>query len=311
MIRQPLFSVIIPTYNRADRLKIALESLCSQTFSDFEVIVCDDGSTDNTKEIVDSFRNRLELKYIWQQNWGGPAKPRNAGIKNSTGEWICFLDSDDFWYSEKLATCLNYLDKSDLMYHNFDYVGEKVPKYRKQIIGRKISAKNPFMDLLMNWNGIANSGVVVRKSIIDKAGYFDEDKSLIAVEDFDMWLRIAKITNRFTLITKTLGGYYLNPVGFSNQIRKCFERDLVVLEKYRNELTKTQYLNVKALIHIIEGIRYLVNDERNLANKYFYVGLLGKSRFVDRIFAITFIIMGKNTFHFLKFYRMLQARVVK
>jgi len=311
MIRQPVFSVIIPTYNRADQLKIALESLCSQTFKDFEVIVCDDGSTDNTKEIVDSFRNKLDIKYIWQQNWGGPAKPRNVGIKNSTGEWICFLDSDDFWYPDKLEVCLNYLPKSDLIYHDFDYVGENVPKYRKQIICRKLSTKNPFMDLLMNWNGIANSGVVVRKSIIDKAGYFDEDRSLIAVEDFDMWLRIAKITNRFTLISKSLGGYYMSPVNFSNEIKKCFERDVVVLEKYRNELTKRQYLNVKALIHIIEGIRYLINNERNLANKYFYVGLLSKGRFVDRIFAIAFIIMGKNTLHFLKSYRMLQARLVR
>ena len=151
----------------------------------------------------------------------------------------------------------------------------------------------------------------MRKSIIDKAGYFDEDRSLIAVEDFDMWLRIAKITNRFTLISKSLGGYYMSPVNFSNEIKKCFERDVVVLEKYRNELTKRQYLNVKALIHIIEGIRYLINNERNLANKYFYVGLLSKSRFVDRIFAIAFIIMGKNTLHFLKSYRMLQARLVR
>jgi len=311
MIRQPVFSVIIPTYNRAARIKIALESLSRQTFADFEVIISDDGSTDNTKEIVDAFRNKLDIKYIWQENWGGPAKPRNTGIQNSIGEWICFLDSDDFWYPNKLEICLNYMDKSDFVYHDFDVVGENVPNYRKQIICRKISTKNSFMDLLLNWNGIANSGVVVRKSIIDQAGHFDENKSLIAVEDFDMWLRVAKITNRFTHISKALGGYLSSPNSLTIQTKKMFEHDNAVLEKYRNELTERQYLNVKALLYIIGGIRCIFNNDRNLANKYFYTGLFSKSRFGEKIIALAFIIMGKNTLKFLKFYRMLQARLVK
>ena len=167
------------------------------------------------------------------------------------------------------------------------------------------------MDLLLNWNGIANSGVVVRRSIIDQAGHFDENKSLIAVEDFDMWLRVAKITNRFTHIPKALGGYLLSPNSFSNQTKKMFEHDNVLLEKYRNELTERQYLNVKALLYIIVGIRCIFYNERNLANKYFYSGLFSKSRFGEKIIAIAFIIMGKNTLKFLKFYRMLQARLVK
>ena len=167
------------------------------------------------------------------------------------------------------------------------------------------------MDLLLNWNGIANSGVVVRKSIIDQAGHFDENKSLVAAEDFDMWLRVAKITNRFTHIPKALGGYLLSPSGISMQPKKMLERDNALLEKYRNELTERQYLNVKALLYIIGGIRFIFSNERNLANKYFYIGLFSKSRVGEKIIAIAFIIMGKNTLKFLKFYRMLQARLVK
>ena len=75
------FSIIIPTYNRALLLKRCLDSLCSQTYRDFEVIVCDDGSTDGTNEIINQFEDKLSLKYLYDTNWGGPARPRNNGIK--------------------------------------------------------------------------------------------------------------------------------------------------------------------------------------------------------------------------------------
>jgi len=87
-----IISVIIPTYNRSKELKRCLESLTRQTYKKFEVIVCDDGSTDNTKEVVNSYRNVLNIIYIKDENFGGPARPRNNGIKLSNGEYIAFLD---------------------------------------------------------------------------------------------------------------------------------------------------------------------------------------------------------------------------
>lgn len=308
--RKTLFSVIIPTFNRADQLKIALSSLVYQTFKDFEVVVCDDGSKDNTQEIAESFKNQLSIKYIREEHWGGPARPRNTGIINSIGDWICFLDSDDLWYPEKLEVCLGYLDISDFIYHDLEVVGEHIPEYQKQIICRKISTKNAFKDLLLNWNGIANSSVIVRKSILDKTGLFTEDKSLIGVEDFDMWLRIGKITNRFTLIPKLLGGYYLSPVSFSISTKKCIESDYALLEKYRDELTERQYLNVKAVVNTLGGIRHLIHNERSSANHYFYLALFNKSRCLEKIKALFFLIMGKHAFKFTKLYRRLQSRVI-
>src|SRR5680860_1084245 len=109
----PTFSVIIPTYNRAKDIDQCLSSLLAQTYKNFEVIVCDDGSTDNTKDIVESYKDRLNIRYDWSENWGGPARPRNRGIKLSQADWICFLDSDDWWCPNKLEECVKYLDNYD------------------------------------------------------------------------------------------------------------------------------------------------------------------------------------------------------
>ena len=100
---KPFFTVIIPTYNRAELLRRALESVHSQTYRDFEVIVCDDGSTDHTRDVANSFAGRMHMSYLRDENWGGPARPRNRGIQEASGEWLCFLDADDWWYPEKLA----------------------------------------------------------------------------------------------------------------------------------------------------------------------------------------------------------------
>ncbi|HKK53946.1 MAG TPA: glycosyltransferase family A protein [Patescibacteria group bacterium] len=102
-INNPKISVIIPTYNRANFLPRAIKSVLNQTFKDFELIIVDDGSTDNTKEVINNYlKNDDRIKYIYQQNSGGPPKPKNTGIKIAKGEYIAFLDSDDEWFKDKL-----------------------------------------------------------------------------------------------------------------------------------------------------------------------------------------------------------------
>ncbi len=209
---KPLFSVIIPTYNRAEKLLRALESLNQQSFTDFEVIVCDDGSTDHTKTIVGSFRAEikfLKLGYFFEPNWGGPARPRNIGIHASVAEWICFLDSDDSWYPWKMEKMLHYINNYDLIYHDFDLVmdsGKSRPLRSRQL------AYPIFEDLMLKGhNGcIFNSGVCVKKKIIEEAGGFSEDRLLIGVEDADMWLRVSRYTDRFKHIDESLGMYFLD-----------------------------------------------------------------------------------------------------
>lgn len=203
----PLFSIIIPTYNRAKKLDRALRSVTDQTYSDFEVIVSDDGSTDNTKTVVDSYSKIIDIKYIWGENWGGPAKPRNRALKIAKGRWICFLDSDDWWYPEKLREVFKNIHKGDVIYHDLDVYTSLEKNVWKRVRGRQM--RRPIInDLMTRNNRIYNSSFSVKKKLLDMTGEISEDRSLIAAEDFDLWIRISKLTEKFSYISRKLGAYW-------------------------------------------------------------------------------------------------------
>ena len=210
MPQAPTFSVIIPTYNRGHKIGRTLESLNAQIFLDFEVLLCDDGSTDNTEKVVEQFRQHMKfrsLHYFFNENWGGPARPRNNGLGHAAAEWICYLDSDDTWHPEKLQEILPHLTDSDLIYHDFDLVGINGLKTRH----RARTLKQPvFEDLMVNGhNGcIINSGVAIRRDLAQQLGGCRESRLYIGVEDADLWLRASRLTDRFTHIRKPLGTYY-------------------------------------------------------------------------------------------------------
>ncbi|MFZ2197027.1 MAG: glycosyltransferase [Thermodesulfovibrionales bacterium] len=210
----PLFSIVIPTFNRSVELRRALLSVSAQTFRDFEVLVCDDGSADNTKEVVESFARKMQIKYLQNDHFGGPARPRNNGIMNASGKWICFLDSDDWWYPAKLEVVQKLIHRSDLIYHDLDVYSAKGKKFLGKIRGRHLR-QDKFSDLMRNANAIPNSAAAAKKSVIEEAGGFEENKGLIAVEDFDLWLKIARLTSKFTYIKKSLGVYWMEKSGLS------------------------------------------------------------------------------------------------
>lgn len=212
-----MFSIIIPTYNRALDLKRALVSLTNQIYEKFEVLICDDGSTDNTFEIANEFKSKLNINYKKIQNSGKPAIPRNLGIANAKGKYIAFLDSDDWWHENKLQLAFEYLEKgADLVYSDFYKVKSLM---EKEIVKVRELKENITIDLLKNGNAICNSSVVVRKSILDEVGFFNEGKEYIAWEDFDLWLRISKITNRFVHINQPLVYYWFGGGNISTSER--------------------------------------------------------------------------------------------
>jgi glycosyltransferase involved in cell wall biosynthesis len=214
------FSIIIPTFNRFSELSRCLLSLVNQTSSDFEVIIIDDGSTDNTSEVVAGFNKDLNIKYIKIANSGRPAIPRNLGITQAKGNYIAFLDSDDWWHENKLQLAFEYLENgADLVYSDFYRVKSLT---EKEIVSVRDLKTNITTDLLKNGNAICNSSVVVRKSILDKVGFFNEGHDYIAWEDFDLWLRISKITNRFVHISQPLVYYWFGGGNLSTSERTIF-----------------------------------------------------------------------------------------
>lgn len=231
----PLFSVIIPTYNRAKELGRALDSLDSQTFQDYEVIVCDDGSTDGTRHTVEKFNDRLNINHIWEENWGGPARPRNRGISIANGQWICFLDSDDWWYPGKLAQVFKYIHKADVIYHDVDVYTTQRKKAGKRIRGRTM--KSPVINELMTRNnGLYNSAFSVKKELVDLAGGVSEDRSLIAGEDLDLWIRLSKLTERFNYIPVNLGAYSLGDDNITEISERQISLIIAVFEKHMSDL---------------------------------------------------------------------------
>ena len=127
-MEDPLVSVIIPTYNRAGVIKETINSIINQTYSNFEIIIVDDGSTDNTGDIIKTFQDD-RIKYYWKKNTGLPSKARNVGLKHVNGEFIAFLDSDDIWLPKKIETQL------------FDAEGFWQESFQVAVLSEKICGK--------------------------------------------------------------------------------------------------------------------------------------------------------------------------
>lgn len=276
MIGSPFFSIIIPTYNRAEKLRRALDSVASQSFKNFEVLVCDDGSADHTKEVVDSFQGKMALTYIWEKNWGGPARPRNNGLKIAGGEWVCYLDSDDWWYPEKLATVFASANDADVIHHDcavFDDNGKKFLTMR----GRQLK-KPVFIDLMTGWNALHTSTVCIRKYILDEVGEFSEERALIAIEDFELWTRISRVTDRFIHIPRILGAYWADGGNISAFSADSIARETALHESYAEYLATEDRLEAARMLSYRKGI-ILWHLGRNIESRDMFVKARGAKRF--------------------------------
>ncbi len=182
----PCVSVIIPTYNRYKILKEAIDSVLAQEYEDFELIVVDDGSTDDTSQLLKSYGKQI---LAIQRKNGGVSAARNTGIRASSGELIAFLDSDDLWMPGKLSVQTNFFHQhpqslicqtEEIWVRN----GIRVNPKRKH---KKLSGM--IFDSSLALCLVSPSAVMIRRSLLDDVGLFDEH--LPACEDYDLWLRIA------------------------------------------------------------------------------------------------------------------------
>lgn len=260
-------SIVIPTYNRARDLHRALASVAAQTFSDFEVLVMDDGSQDRSREVVEAL-NDGRFKYSWEEPSGGPAHPRNRGIARSTGEYIAFLDSDDWWKPNKLEESLKSLERgADVVYHDLIRTGRLgfVPFHRT--VPTRPLADNVFHDLLANGNALNTSSVVVRRSLMSQIGGFDEDRALVAIEDYDAWLRLAKVTTRFQRIDAALGYYWEGGGNITNPARTL--RNLETLERrYAEEIAEVRRSQTLTWMAYMRGRAHYLLGDAALARRF-------------------------------------------
>ena len=226
----PTVSVIIPTYNRAAMLSLAIDSVRSQTFHEWELIVVDDGSTDGTAEIVRrAAREDAKIRLVQQPN-RGLAEARNAGIRVSRGTYLAFLDDDDRWLPEKLelqVRCMERSPKPGLSYTltaNSDMEG-RVYRTVPEVAGRS------YAELLMH-NFIPCPSVMVRRDCLERVGFFH--KEMNPAEDYDLWLRIAAIAS-LDVVPYPLAIYRRHGRNMSDKTLAMYQADLRVLEQQRHE----------------------------------------------------------------------------
>jgi len=230
---KPLFSIIVPTYNHAHLINKCLDSIIAQSYGNFEVLVINNYSEDNTIERVEAYKDS-RIKLINFKNNGIIGASRNVGIRNSIGDWICFLDSDDWWYPEKLTESKKHFCEADIIYHDLDWFKNGKKVFYRKAKGRLLN-KVCIKDLIINGNAIPNSSVVVRRSIVSKVGFLSERKELFAVEDADYWTRIAAVTEKFCYLPISLGAYY---IGNNNSVsEKQIEREMALFNEHKSHLS--------------------------------------------------------------------------
>jgi glycosyltransferase involved in cell wall biosynthesis len=178
-------SVIIPTFNRADSLGRALDSVLNQSHAPQEIIVVDDGSTDATRELVTN--HPAQPRYLYQAN-GGVSSSRNLGIRSASGEWLAFLDSDDEWLPGKLAAQIETLEQQpDCKICHTEEIWIRNGK-RVNAMNKHAKSGGHIFQRCLPLCVISPSAAMIHRSLLDEVGLFDE--TLPACEDYDLWLRI-------------------------------------------------------------------------------------------------------------------------
>jgi glycosyltransferase involved in cell wall biosynthesis len=233
----PKVSVIIPTYNSARYLGDAVDSVLAQSFTDFEVLVIDDGSTDDTASLMCQYSS--PVRYIRQEN-GGVSRARNRGIDESSGRYVAFLDADDTWHRNKLERQLSALDQNcdyQACYSAFTIGDNDLSPLETR---RSKRCGSTIEDLLLRGNVVGTpSTVLCDRSLFKVTGGFDPETSQCA--DWDMWVRLASQTN-FLYLDESLVTYRQHDANMSRNAG-LLERDSVrVLEKgfAMSELTEEQ-----------------------------------------------------------------------
>lgn len=223
-----LVSVVIATYNRSKYLPVAIRSVLQQTYSNFEIHVVDDGSTDDTPIVMRQFATNHAIRYHRQNN-GGQAKAKNVGIKEAKGDYVAFLDADDMWVSDKLEKQLPCFENSPnvgVVYTNvqcIDEEGHLLPTPSRAHYTGRITGP-----LLID-NFVTGMASIVRKECFEEVGVFDE--SLPMGIDYDLWLRIS-VKYEFAYLNHVTYLYRQWPGQMSHNHSKRYECAVAIMSHF-------------------------------------------------------------------------------
>lgn len=231
----PRVSVVIPAHNPGLLIVEAIQSVLSQSFKDYEIIVVDDQSTDEFHKQLEPYLS--EVQYV-RQNHAGSAVARNRGILLSTGEYIAFLDADDLWAESKLQKQVDLMDQNPevvLTYADFSKSASQHKNAESAIKTRRYWKAGAEFESLLRQNFIHTSSAMVRRSVLAESGVFDP--MLINAQDWDLWIRLAKV-GRFGYIDEILSHYRVHDnqsVGTLKYSRNLVYSDQVLMARWQND----------------------------------------------------------------------------
>jgi glycosyltransferase involved in cell wall biosynthesis len=253
----PTVSVIIPAYNTADYIGETLESVLSQSFSDFEVIVINDGSpdTERLEKSIKPFESRII--YLKRDN-GGPSAARNMGLRQARGEYVAFLDSDDVWFTDYLRSQMQVLRQNpglDLVYTDILLFGDSPFAGKSYMELHPPKGAATFESVLVEDCKIPTSGTVARRQALIDAGLFDE--RFVRSEDYDLWLRVAHRGGRIAYQRKVLARHRIHAESLAANGEKLLAAELDVVTKLTRTLDLTAWERSLAEHRIARAEAYL------------------------------------------------------
>jgi teichuronic acid biosynthesis glycosyltransferase TuaG len=293
----PLISIIMPSFNSSRLINKSIDSVIKQTYKNWELIIVDNFSSDNTEQIIQDYKNPNIIFYK-NNNHGIVAHSRNIGIQYAKGSILAFLDSDDWWVETKLEKCVHYFKNGfDFVHHNLFIVNNINSDSEKHFKYRKL--KSPiFYSLLFNGNAIINSSVMVRTELVLKVGGLDNNVELIASEDFDLWLKIALITDKFYRLPDTLGWYWQgdNNLSKNKDFSKAYN---LISKKYFDLLSKKNIIKTNGYYFYLKGCNHFFKNESSHAFYAFLKSLMYSTWYIKlkslyRIIILSYIITFKS-----------------
>lgn len=280
---KPLISIIVPVYNTAKYLEETIQSVINQTVENWELILIDDGSTDESAAICQQFvAQDRRIRYFYKTN-SGQAAARNVGLRESAGDWIAFLDADDLWLPEKLASQLGEiaLYKPDFLYGlGYYYYPERAEKLEPYnwITGERSGLD--FFKILYHSCAVNTNTVLFRRELVQEVGFFNENETMRGTEDWDYWMRIAKHVQRIYGAPTRLVYYRIHPGGIHLQHIRMLKGKALIYSQYDADATIQRLQKLKQYRYVYrELLNYLWVEERGNELKAEFAVFAKKDRF--------------------------------
>ena len=292
---QPGVSIVIPTYNHEAFLGAALRSVVSQTYTNWEAIVVNNFSTDGTEALVHSF-NDPRIKLVNFHNKGIIGAARNQGINLAINPFVAFLDSDDTWLPTKLEKCVAALTNgADLVCHGENWIDE-TSHSRAVFYGP--TARATYLSLLFKGNRLSTSATVVRANILKSVGGFSENPEFVTAEDYEMWLKISQLTNKFVFIDEILGNFTRHGASASSSVVKHLHAEISVVHHHAKQLPNSFSTNIrlrhrKAKAYYSAGRSSARSGQSRSALKYFAIAIKTSPLFTRSYAAIILLFVDQ------------------